>query len=240
MKNSPLSRLACSVFLCLLASPLLAQTATPYAYPKDSTALLLVDPFNDFLSEGGKLWGAVKTTAVANDTLAHLVALHEAAREHGIQVIYVPHHLTEAHDYENWQFKNAVHRGIERGRIFERGSWGGEFHPQLTPQEGDLVAGEHWTSSGFANTDLDMLLKQHGIDHVVIAGIRANTCVEATGRYAVELGYHTTLISDAIAAFSEAEMNATIAINFPTFGHGVLTTEAFIGSLGAAPGPDSP
>lgn len=149
----------------------------------------------------------------------------------GTKMIYVPHHLTEEHDYKDWKFKNSVHRGIERLVIFEKGSWGGEFHPELQPREGSLVAGEHWTSSGFANTDLDMLLKQHGIDHVVIAGIRANTCVEATGRYAVELGYHTSLISDAIAAFNWEEMKATIEINFPSFGHGVLTTEQFIAGL---------
>ena len=208
-----------------------AQDQATYSYPADATALLLGDPFNDFISEGGKLWGAVKETAEATNTVANLVRLSESARSAGIKVIYVPHHLTEEHDYKDWKFKNLVHRGIERLSIFEKGSWGGEFHPELQPQEGDLIAGEHWTSSGFANTDLDMLLKQHGIDHVVIAGIRANTCVEATGRYAVELGYHTSLISDAIAAFNWDEMRATIEINFPSFGHGVLTTEQFVAGL---------
>jgi len=215
----------------LMSSNTLAQTGSAYRYPVESTALLLVDPFNDFISEGGKLWGAVKETAETTNTVANLVRLKEAARNAGIKVIYVPHHLTEEHDYKDWKFKNSVHRGIERLSIFEKGSWGGDFHPELQPQEGDLVAGEHWTSSGFANTDLDMLLKQHGIDHVVIAGIRANTCVEATGRYAVELGYHTSLISDAIAAFTWDEMKATIEINFPAFGHGVLTTDEFVAGL---------
>jgi nicotinamidase-related amidase len=87
------------------------------------------------------------------------------------------------------------------------------------PREGDIIAQEHWTASGFANTDLDMLLKQHGITHLAIAGNRANTCIESTGRYAVELGYHATLVSDAIAAFSDAEMNSTIEVNWPAFGH---------------------
>jgi len=72
------------------------------------------------------------------------------------------------------------------------------------PKEGDHIAQNHWTASGFANTNLDFLLKQHNIDHVVIVGIRANTCIDTTARYAVELGYHTTLLKDAIAAYSWA------------------------------------
>jgi nicotinamidase-related amidase len=60
----------------------------------------------------------------------------------------------------------------------EKGSWGGEFHPELSPKEGDLIAQNHCTASGFAYTNLDFLLKQHDIDHVVIADMRDNTCID--------------------------------------------------------------
>ncbi|MCA9457489.1 MAG: cysteine hydrolase [Nitrospira sp.] len=221
------------VLIFVLQESTTAQSPVTYSYPKSSAALLLVDPYNDFISDGGKLWGRVKETAEALDTVNNLIRLSKIAREQGIKVIYVPHHQTQAHDYDGWKFKNPAHRGIERGSIFEKGSWGAEFHPSLKPLPGDLIAEEHWTSSGFANTDLDMLLKQHGIDHVVIAGIRANTCVESTGRYAVELGYHTTLISDAIAAFNWDEIKAAAEINFPAFGHAVMTTDEFISGMNA-------
>jgi nicotinamidase-related amidase len=115
--------------------------------------------------------------------------------------------------------------------IFEEGSWGAEYHPDLQMQSGDLEAQQHWVSSGFANTDLDLLLRSRGIDHVVLAGVRANTCVEATGRYAVELGYHAALIKDAIASFSAEDMRATIEVNFPAFGHAVLSTDEFLAQL---------
>lgn len=51
---------------------------------------------------------------------------------------------------------------------FARGTWGGEFHPDFRPQPGEIVVAEHWAQSGFANTDLDFRLKQHGITHVVL------------------------------------------------------------------------
>src|SRR5207244_3251506 len=61
--------------------------------------------------------------------------------------------------------------------------------PRFEPQPGEIVALEHWGSSGFANTDLDLQLKKHGIHQLIVTGLIAHTCVEATGRYAAELGY---------------------------------------------------
>jgi nicotinamidase-related amidase len=49
------------------------------------------------------------------------------------------------------------------------------------------IAQNHWTASGSANTNLDFLLKQHNIDHVVIAGMKANTCIDTTSRYAIKI-----------------------------------------------------
>jgi nicotinamidase-related amidase len=153
------------------------------------------------------------------------------AREACIQIVYVPHHHLAQGDLEGWEFPNPTQRGVQRGMIFEEGSWGAEYHPDLQMQSGDLEAQQHWVSSGFANTDLDLLLRSRGIDHVVLAGVRANTCVEATGRYAVELGYHAALIKDAIASFSAEDMRATIEVNFPAFGHAVLSTDEFLAQL---------
>jgi len=59
------------------------------------------------------------------------------------------------------------------------------------------VALEHWCSSGFANTDLDLQLKKHGIHKLVVIGLIAHTCVEATVRFAAELGYEVTMVKDA-------------------------------------------
>ena len=53
------------------------------------------------------------------------------------------------------------------------------------PKQGDVIIKEHWGSSGFANTDLDFQLKQHGITHVVVIGLLANTCIESTSRFAM-------------------------------------------------------
>ncbi|MEU1593287.1 isochorismatase family protein [Streptomyces sp. NPDC005708] len=79
--------------------------------------------------------------------------------------------------------------------------------------------------SGFATTDLDLQLKQHGIGRVVLAGVPANTCVESTSRFAMELGHHVTLVPDAAAALLPEMMHAAHELNGPTFAHAIVTTD---------------
>lgn len=200
-------------------------------YPTKNTALVLVDPFNDFLSPGGKLYNATKETVEGTGLIEHLKQLVAAARQHSLQVVYAPHHHIEKGDYLNWKFMAPSHTGSKNVQLFEKDSWGAAFHPELQAQEGHLIAQHHWTASGFANTDLDFLLRQHNIDHIVVAGMRANTCIDSTARYGVELGYHVTLIKDGIGAFNTEEIRVTVETNFPHYGHALLSTEAFIEAL---------
>jgi len=191
------------------------------------TALILIDPFNDFLSEGGKLYFLTKETVEGTNIVRNIKALLKEARQRNIQIIYAPHRHTAQGDYLNWKFLAPSHQGSKKVTLFEKGTWGADFHPDLLPEEGDLIAQNHWTGSGFANTDLDFLLRMHGIEHIVLCGMRANTCIDSTARYGVELGYHVTLIKDAIAAFNWDEIRATVETNFPNYGHCILTTEEF-------------
>ena len=90
---------------------------------------------------------------------------------------------------------------------------------------------EHWNSSGFANTDLDVQLKQHGAQKIVLVGMLANTCLETTGKFGAELGYHVTLVRDATAAFSPEAMRVAHEINGPTYAHAILTTEELLAAF---------
>jgi nicotinamidase-related amidase len=74
-------------------------------------------------------------------------------------------------------------------------------------------------------------LKQKGITHVIVVGLLANTCIESTARFAMELGYHVTLVRDATAAFSHEMMHAAHELNGPTYAHSILTTAEVIAAL---------
>jgi nicotinamidase-related amidase len=200
-------------------------------YHPTTTALLLVDPYNDFLSEGGKIWPRVKVIAEEVDLLDHLRALVKLARERAYKVIFVPHHRWEPGDYVTWRHPTPYQLGGAKRQSFAKGTWGGTFHNDFQPQTDDIVVHEHWGSSGFANTDLDLQLKQFGISHVILIGMIANTCIEVTGRFAMELGYHVTLVKDATAAFSAEAMHAAHAINGPTYAHAITSTGELIVEL---------
>ncbi|UUT22925.1 isochorismatase family cysteine hydrolase [Pseudomonas sp. T8] len=193
-------------------------------YSSESTGLLLVDPYNDFLSEGGKLAGLAKVVADEVDTLNNLRRVVTAARTAGLKVFYVPHHRSTPEDFQGWKHPSPYQLGAGKAQVFAAGSWGGEWHPDFVPQPNDVVVKEHWGGSGFANTDLDFQLKQHGIDTVIIVGMLANTCIETTAKFAAELGYHVTLVKDATAAFSREAMTAAHVINGPTYAHAIVTT----------------
>ncbi|MCI2424099.1 cysteine hydrolase [Saccharopolyspora sp. K220] len=200
-------------------------------YNAAKTGLLLVDPYNDFLSEGGKVWPLVRAVAEEVHLLDNLRAVTRAVRAVGVRTFVVPHRRWESGDYAQWEFPNPTQQLIQTRRTFARGTWGGEWYPDFVPRDGDVVVQEHWAQSGFANTDLDFQLKQHGISHVVVAGLLANTCVESTGRFAMELGYHVTLVRDATAAYEPEMMHAAHDLNGPTFAHAILTTADLLGKL---------
>jgi pimeloyl-ACP methyl ester carboxylesterase/nicotinamidase-related amidase len=208
---------------------------TTTSYISKRTGLLLVDPYNDFLSEGGKLWPMVKEVAEEVNLHAHLREIVAAARAANIQIFIVPHHRAEPSDYAKWKHPNPSQIASGKRQTFAKGTWGGEWHPDFVPQEGDVIIKEHWAQSGFANTDLDQQLKQHGIENVIVIGLLANTCIESTGRFAMELGYHVTLVKDATAALKREMMHAAHELNGPTFAHAILTTQELIAALPLAP-----
>lgn len=200
-------------------------------YGKENTGLLLVDPYNDFLSHGGKLWPLVEKVAKEQDLLLHMKQVLDAARKAGIQVFYVPHHRSEPGDYKKWKFATPYQLRSAAAQVFARDTWGGEWHPDFQPQDGDVMIKEHWAQSGFANTDLDQQLKQHGVQKVVIVGLLANTCIEGTGRFAMELGYHVTLVKDATAAFTHEMLRAAHEFNGPTYASEILATAELLARI---------
>jgi len=200
-------------------------------YDKDLTALLVIDPYNDFISEGGKLWDRLKGVAEANQCVPHMLRVLDAVRKAKLRVFYALHRRYRPGDYESWKYIAPIQKAAWSHKTFEYGTWGGEIRPEFEPQPGDMVALEHWGSSGFANTDLDSQLRRYGIDKLIIMGLIAHTCVEATVRYAAELGYEVTMVKDAMADYSDKEMHAALDINIPNYASAIVTTNEIVESI---------
>jgi len=197
-------------------------------FEKEITALVVIDPYNDFISEGGKVWDRIKKVAQANDCVPHMLQVLDAARKAELRVFYALHRRYRPGDYETWKYIAPIQKVAWQRKIFEHGTWGGEIRREFEPQPKDIVAQEHWCSSGFANTDLDLLLKKHGIHKLIVIGLIAHTCVEATVRFAAELGYEVTVVRDATTDYSAVEMHAALEVNLPNYASAIVTTNELL------------
>lgn len=210
---------------------MIEETAMNQVHDSREIALIIVDPYNDSMSEGGKLYDHLKTVAVSNGFEGNMRLLIQVVRAARIKVFVAPHHRADGDDLAGWRFINASQRKASEMQLAKVGTWGGSWHPEFGPIEGDVIAQEHWGQSGFAGTDLDALLKQHGISRVIVVGMAAHTCVESTGRFAMELGYHVTLVKDATSAYDNDSMRVAHEVTGPTFAHRITSTALIVSEL---------
>ncbi|KAK1854691.1 isochorismatase hydrolase [Colletotrichum chrysophilum] len=193
------------------------------------TALVLVDPYNDFLHPEGALTPHVLDLQ-EKGTVENIRSAVAAARSKGIPIYYGMHQQCNEHTFLGWKHMTPNNVKQKNSQVFKEGSWGAEILQGLEPDpsKGDVVVSRHWNSDSFANTDLDFQLRQREITHLVFAGLTANTCLEASARHAFELGYHVTLLKDATAGWSKELTDAATELIWPLFAQEVLKTEEWV------------
>jgi nicotinamidase-related amidase len=104
------------------------------AYDKELTALLVIDPYNDFISQGGKIWDRIRGVAEANDCVPHMLQVLNAARKTKLRVFYALHHRYRPGDYETWKYIAPVQKAAWVRKSFEYGTWGGEIRREFEPK----------------------------------------------------------------------------------------------------------
>ena len=201
---------------------------------KGIPALLVIDPYNDFISEGGKLWPRIKAVAETNNCVPNMLQVLDVARKAKLRIFFAMHHRYRLVATETWDYVAPIQKAAWTRKTFEYGTWGAEFRAEFAPKPDEIVVQEHWCSSGFANTDLDLQLKRHGIRKLIVIGLVAHTCIEATVRYAAELGYDVTVVKDATADYSDEMMHAALDINIPHYASAVVTTNEIIDLMSSA------
>jgi ureidoacrylate peracid hydrolase len=206
----------------------LLKGETGVTLPPERTALLVIDPANDWFSEGGAAWDLAKTTVKMHDVLGNLRRAIDGARERGVPVLFGPMAFTEE-DYSEHELhrRSGINRIMFERKMFLAGSWGADFHPDLRPGAGDIVLLPHKGIDVF-ETDLPDHLQRMGITHLVIAGMSASLCCESTGRHAMEEGYDVTFLSDAIGSESVPSYEAAVHLSYPMIGNAVMKVADFL------------
>ncbi len=201
-------------------------------FDAERTALLVIDPVNDFLSEEGAAWELTKSTVTKHDVVGHLRRLIDGVRAEGVPVLYGPMAYT-AEDYADQELhrRTGINRIMFERKMFLAGSWGSDFHPELRPGADEIVLQPHKGTDVF-ETDLPEHLERLGTTQLVIAGMTANLCVESTGRHAAERGYDVTFVRDATGAENLPAYEASLRVNFPLIGNAVMDTEDVLSAIG--------
>ena len=202
------------------------------SFNPERTALLVIDPVNDFLSEGGAAWDLTKyTVETLHNVIPNLKRAIEGARAAGIKVLFGPMAYTKE-DYADHQLqrRSGINRIMFERKMFLAGSWGADFHPELKPKKEDIVLLPHKSCDVF-RTDLPERLEKMAITHLVIAGMTANLCVESTCRHAMEEGYDVTNLYDAIGASGVAEYEVAINVNLPMISNAVIKVDDFLAAI---------
>ncbi|OOF93023.1 hypothetical protein ASPCADRAFT_132750 [Aspergillus carbonarius ITEM 5010] len=191
------------------------------------TAIILVDPYNDFLHPDGKLTSLLKDLE-EKETVKHMTELVAMARLYHIPIFYGLHQQWTPNSFHDWRHMTPNNVKQQHIRFFEEGTFGSRIYEGLEPDptNGDVVVSKHWNSDSFQNTDLDFQLRQREKTDLILAGLTANTCLEATARQAFELGYNVTILKDATAGWSKELTDVGSDLVWPLFSK-VMTVKQF-------------
>jgi nicotinamidase-related amidase len=116
--------------------------------PLSSTAILIIDPYNDFLHPSGKLNSLLAESLKETNTIQNLQILVKAARERGIPIFYGLHQQHKPGFIADWEHATSMQKSQRDSMAFEEGSWGVEIYEGLEPDisRGDVVVSKHWCS----------------------------------------------------------------------------------------------
>jgi nicotinamidase-related amidase len=204
------------------ASPNESESLGPLV--ASETAFVCIEYQNEFCSPGGKLHDAVKECMDATNMLPTSIQTITAARQAGCTIVHCPIQFEPGH-HEISSSPYGILAGVKNGGAFTAREWGADFVNGMKPVvPGDLIVKGKSGLCGFASTNLDFLLRQHGAKNVVLCGFLTNCCVESTMRTAYEKGYKVYTLKDCVAATSLAAQDATLEFNFGMFS--IPTTSA--------------
>lgn len=196
-----------------------------------ATALIVVDLQNAFLAPGEML-----ANSHARDIVPNVNAIARALRLRGGRVVFLRHTVSDDPRFKlnDWQAR-MVPRTQAGDFQLRAGTFGHELYPKLDVAPRDLKVDKHRFSAFLPNSsDLDVILRAQAIDTLIITGTITNVCCESTARDANMLGYKVVFVSDATAAFTDEEHNATLLSMATVFAE-VRASEGVIEMIDAAP-----
>ncbi len=212
---------------------------------KGSTALVVTDPQNDFLSPEGVTWGVVGDSVTENNTVGNIESLFKAAKENNFQVFISPHYYYPTD--KGWAFEGPLELLMHNINMFDRKgaltldgfeNSGPDFLQQYKKYINDgktVVTSPHKVYGPEAN-DLVLQLRKRKIDKVLLAGMSANLCVESHLRELLEQGFEVAVVKDATAGarLPEGDGYEAAMVNFRYIANALWSTKETVDAINAS------
>ena len=206
------------------------------------TALVIIDPQNDFLSPEGVTWGVVGESVTENNTVDNIETLFRTAKEVGLPVFISPHYYYPSD--HGWQFEGTLEALMHNIGMFDRkgplslegfegsgADWLDCYKPFIEDST-TMVVSPHKVYGPESN-DLVLQLRKRNIGKVILAGMSANLCVESHMRELLEQGFEVAVVRDATAAakLPEGDGYQAALINFRYMANTVWTTTEAVDAI---------
>ncbi|HUA53902.1 MAG TPA: isochorismatase family cysteine hydrolase [Candidatus Sulfotelmatobacter sp.] len=178
----------------------------PFEFEPTRTALVIIDMQRDFVEPGGFGAALGNDVSLVRRAIAPLQRLLAAARAAGMMVI----HTREGHRPDladlppakkaRGRFAVGIGDPGPMGRILIRGEPGHDIIPELAPAAGEPVIDKPGKGAFFA-TDLHAILRNRGIERLIVTGVTTEVCVSTTVREANDRGYDCLVLGDCVASY---------------------------------------
>ena len=177
-------------------------------------ALLFIDVQNFSCHPDGAEWALMGASELAENkgpfltlmqdrVIPRMQALQAACRGAGVEVLYTTiESLTKDGRDRSLDYKIT-------GFNIPKGSWDGKVIDAISPGDDEIVLPKS-SSSVFVSTHIDYILRNLGIQQLILSGVLTDQCVESAIRDACDLGYLVTQVTDACATFSETRQAASL------------------------------
>ena len=199
------------------------------------TAMVIIDPQNDFLSPDGVTWGVIGESVTENNTVDNIERLFVAAKEVGLPVFISPHYYYPSD--HGWKFEGTLEALMHNIGMFDRkdplsldgfegsgADWLDRYKKYI--EDGSTVVASPHKVYGPQSNDLILQLRKRNLGKVILAGMSANLCVESHMRELLEQGFEVAVVKDATAAakLPEGDGYQAAVINFRYMANTVWTT----------------
>ncbi|MBW4445231.1 MAG: cysteine hydrolase [Plectolyngbya sp. WJT66-NPBG17] len=210
---------------------------------KKNTAVVVIDPQNDVLSEKGKAWDLVGASVKENKTVEDIEHIFKAAKQNDFEVFISPHYYYPT-DYGWKTFATLEQMVMEVKEFYRSGAltldgflgsgadWLDRFKPFI--EDGKTIVVNPHKVFGSQNNDLILQLGKRSINKVILLGMLANLCVESHLRDLVEYGFEVLVVKDATAAPNHPELGdgyKAALINYGYIANAVLSTDDVVAEM---------